>query len=118
MPRVNVSRVIQSPKFTQPYSIFRKSGNWVEGEFIQSETEIKVNSVVTSPSSKDLMQIPEADRVTGVMCFHSINQMYVTNKDGTSDEILWNNTRYRIFKVVPWFNFGYWKAFGVSMTQV
>lgn len=118
MPRINVSRVLTNPMFTQPFSIFRKTGAWVKGDFVQTETEIQVNNVVTSPSSRDIIQIPEADRVSSVMCFHSTQEIFVTRDSGTSDEIFWNGTRYRIFKVVPWNNFGYWKAFGVGMNQV
>lgn len=118
MPTINVSRVIKSPKFAQPYTIFRKSGEWIEGRFVQTETQINVMHIVTSPSSKDLLQTPEADRISGVMCFHSTQEIFETRESGTSDEILWNKTRYRIFKIVPWPNFGYWKAFGVGMEAV
>lgn len=117
MPRVNVAKVIKNPNFAQKYSIFRKSGKFVKGVFVQSETEIKVTGVVTAPSSNDIIQIAEADRVTGIMCFHSNQEIFVTRDSGTSDEILWRGSRYRIFRVVQWGDYGYWKALGVSMSQ-
>jgi hypothetical protein len=115
MPRINVSRVISNPAFAKGYTVFRKTGEWVSGRWVPSETQINVKNVVTAPSSKDLVQIPEADRTTGVMCFHSAQELFITRDSGTSDEIVWNNTRYRIFKVVPWSDYGYWKAFGVGI---
>lgn len=117
MPLMNVAKVIRNPRFSQQYSIFRKSGQWVNGRFTQTESEIKIKGVVTAPSSDDIIQVTEADRVTGVMCFHAAQEIFVTRREGTSDEILWRGTRYRIFRVVQWADYGYWKALGVSMSQ-
>lgn len=117
MPAINVSRVLKNPMFAQQYSIFRKSGDFVDGRFVQTETEINVTGAVTAPSSDDIVQVAEADRATGVMCFHYDKEIFVTRDTGTSDEIKWRGTRYRIFRVVQWGDFGYWKALGVSMSQ-
>jgi hypothetical protein len=119
MPIINVSRIIKSPKFAQEYSVFRKSGAWVNHRWVPSETEIKIIGVVTAPNAKEILQIPEGDRITGVMCFHSTQELFTSrvteNGSGTSDEIVWRGNRYRVSQVMPWADFGYWKAFGVRM---
>jgi hypothetical protein len=115
MPRINVSKVIKSPKFVQTYTVFRKTGDWVSGRFVSTESQIKVSGVVTPPNAKEILQVPEGDRTTGVMCFHSTQELFVTRPEGTSDEIVWKGIRYRVSQVMPWIDYGYWKAFGVRM---
>ncbi len=115
MPRINVSRVIKNPKFTQKYTVYRKAGDWVGGRWIPSESEITITGVVTAPSAKEILQVPEGDRVKGVMCFHAKQELFVTRSEGTSDEIFWNRNRYRLSQVMPWADYGYWKAFGIRM---
>lgn len=116
MPRINVSRVINNPKFAQKYTVHRKDGDWVGGRWVTTgETQIIYNGVVTAPNAKEILQVPEGDRVKGVMCFHSTQELFVTRAEGTSDEIEWNGNRYRVSQVMPWADYGYWKAFGIRM---
>ena len=117
VPLVIVSKIIISPKFAQTYCVFRKTGDWVSGRFVQIENEIKITGVVTAPNAIEIIQIPEADRTTGVMCFHSTQELFTTNETGTSDEIVWKNNRYRVYQVYPWVDYGYYKAFGIRMGQ-
>lgn len=117
MPSINVQKVIKNPKFTQTFTVHRKAGNWNNGRFVQTETNLTFTDVVTACGAKELIQIPEADRTTGVMCFHSNQELFVTRSTGTSDEIEWNGSRYRVYQVVPWVSFGYWKAYGIRMVS-
>ena len=100
MPTINVSRVIKNPKFAQPFTVHRKSGDWDDnGKFVESEKDIKMYGTVTVPSAQEIIQIPEGDRVTGVMSFHATQEIYTTRDNGTSDEITWRGNRYRIYQV-------------------
>lgn len=120
---INVGRTVNSRNFAQPkgFTVFRQSGDWVAGRWVASETEIKIPGTVTAANPNDLIQVPEGDRVVGLMCFYSTQPIYTTraatetDAGGTSDEIVWNEERYRVSSVVPWVDFGYWKAFGVRM---
>lgn len=120
---INVGRIVNSRNFSQPFTVFRKSGKWVGGRWVPSEDPIKMQGTVTAMNPKDLLQVPEGDRVTGMMCFYSEKPLYTTRSEtdwedgGTSDEIVWRDNRYRIFSVVPWGDFGYVKAFGVRMVS-
>jgi hypothetical protein len=122
---INVGRIVNSRNFAQPsgFTVYRQTGQWVAGDWIPSETAIQMRGTVTAMNPKDLTQVPEGDRVTGIMCFYSQQPIYVThaadgtNPGGTSDEIVWQGERYRISSVIPWQDFGYYKAFGVRMVS-
>jgi hypothetical protein len=121
---INLSRVLSDPRIAQqkPFTVYRKSGSWQSGEWIPSETPIQINGIITPASAKDLTQIPEGDRTGGEITILSIEPLYVTHADnannttpGTSDEVLWNNERYRIFNVFPWSDFGFYHAIAIRM---
>lgn len=115
---MDMSRILHSPVFSQTFTVFRKSGEWQSGRFVTiEEKELRVRGVVTPAEPKDLVQVPEGDRVTSVMCFYADQPLHTTNLTGTSDEILWRGERYRVAAVLPWGDFGYWKALGVRMVS-
>lgn len=119
---LNVSEIVLDPDFAQPFTVWRKSGTWVAGRFKQTEKAINFYGTVTAAKPKDLEQVPEGDRVGGVMCFHSAKEIFVsrgvTGDAGTSDEIEWRGQRYRVYNVYPWIDFGYYKAIGIRMVGV
>ena len=120
---INVGRIVNSRNFAQSngITVHRKTGgHWEAGRFVQTEIELTFGGTVTPCSPKELAQVPEGDRVAGIMCFHSEQKIYTTYNDvekGTSDEIEWQGERYRIASVIPYVDFGYWKAFGVRMVS-
>jgi hypothetical protein len=122
---INVGRIVNSRNFSQPggFTVYRKSGDWKSGRWVSFEDSIQMQGTVTAMNPKDLIQVPEGDRVTGIMCFYSEQFIYTTRSEsdvaegGTSDEIVWRDDRYRIFSVVPWGDFGYVKAYGVRMVS-
>ncbi|BDR73334.1 hypothetical protein K144316041_20420 [Clostridium tetani] len=115
---INISRVINDPRFSQTFSIFRKSGEWQKGRFVQKEVEIKMTGVITVAKSKDIEMIPEGDRVGGELAIYSTQEIFTTRKgdiskekhSGTSDELLWHGERYKIYSVSPYRDYGYYKA--------
>jgi hypothetical protein len=119
---LDVSRVLYNPRFNQPFQIYRKNGAWDHGRFVESEAQvIPFNGVVTPASAEEIMQLPEGDRSTSMMCFYSTQEIFVTHIDdgqgyaGTSDELLWRSHRYRITNVNQYDDYGYFKAYGVMM---
>lgn len=121
MSLVDISFLIEDPDFAQPFIAYRKSGNWKKGKYIQEEKEIKHFGIIQPASTEDIEQLPEGDRVKGVMCFYSRKDIYLTRTgneevdSGTSDEIEWHNKRYKVVQVMPFIDYGYVKAFGVRM---
>lgn len=121
MALVDISFLIEDPDFAQPFIVYRKSGNWKKGKFIQEEKKIKHFGIIQPASTEDIEQLPEGDRVKGVMCFYSRKDIHLTRtgneetSSGTSDEIEWRKVRYKIIQVMPYIDYGYVKAFGVRM---
>jgi hypothetical protein len=118
---INVGRIVNSRNFAQPggFTVYRQTGDWVAGRWVPSpEKKILMQGTVTALNPNDLEQVPEGDRVTGMMNFYSQQPMYTTRAEGTSDQIEWQGDRYRIMSVQPWQDFGYFKATGVRMVSV
>lgn len=116
---INVGRVLHSRNFSQSFDVYRKTGGaWDAGRFEQDETKISMIGVVTVAKPKELEQLPEGDRVLGIMSFHCTKPIFVTHSadtPGTSDEIVWNGEKYRVSAVLPNSDYGYWKAYGVRV---
>jgi hypothetical protein len=118
MPSIDMEDLILDPDFAQPYTVYRKTGQWVSGRFEQTESSLQFYGPIVVNNVKDLMQVPEGDRARGVMAFYSTNPIYITQDNpekGTSDEIEWRGERYRIFQVAPYNDYGYVKALGQRM---
>lgn len=119
---IDVSEVITDPDFAQTYTIYRQTGGqWVNGRWVDGEVAFSVTGVVTPPNAKELEQVPEGDRVTGLMCFYATVPLYITRVDetdtGTSDQIEWRGDRYRLIQIFNYGDYGYYKALGQYMTS-
>lgn len=113
MGLVNVARVINSPRFKQNFTVYRKDGNWVNGEISTVETALTFSGAVTKLTSKDLQQIPEGDRTQEYLNFYSTEEMKVSSLDDLSDEIEYKGNRYKIMNVLDDKDYGYYKAIGI-----
>jgi hypothetical protein len=78
--------------------------------------------------------VPEGDRVGGAMVFHSTTPLYITRQDGgfgeksfgktgfgasvqhVSDITLWHGQQYRLMALLPYQDYGYYRAVGVRIT--
>lgn len=109
---INVAELIRDPDFCQPYTLYRKVTTWLAGRPRQKEIEIPRSGVIVAANSKDLLQVPEGDRVKGIVAVYDTELLAVTNEAGTSDEIVWRGERYRLFQIWPYIDYGYYKALG------
>ena len=94
MSRVNVKRVIVSPKFRQVYTVTRTKGHYEKGKFILDEPiKFDISGVITVASAKEVNMIPEGDRINGAMVFYSLVPLHTTtnNPNAISDIIEWQN---------------------------
>lgn len=121
---INVGRVLNSSKLRQPkpFKVWRKTGAWIAGRFVETEASISMSGVITPASAEDILQVPEGDRTSKIIAFHSTMPLFVTHDDvqgkGTSDQIEWHGERYRLLNRKDWSDFGYYKALGISMGGV
>jgi hypothetical protein len=120
MPRINVAKVLSNPLFQQTFIVHRKSVAWVAGRAIITEVPLTFKGVVQNASSKQLFQVPEADRISGIMVFLSKKEMYTTTvfsdtEQYISDELEFRGRKYRVNLVNDWSNFGYFRAMAEYM---
>ncbi len=117
---INLSEIVTDPDFNQPYTINRSTGAFVLGGYANSTTPVAASGIITVAKERDLAQVPEGDRVTGAMLFYSTQPIYLSHGGSgaaaTSDTITWRGDTYRIAKVWPYGDFGFFKAFGVRVS--
>lgn len=114
---LNVSEILSDPDFIQPLSVTRSTGAFVAGGYQSTPTTLTLGAVVTVAKERDLAQVAEGDRVTGAILLYSSSEVFLTRAgtagDGPSDVITWRGDQYRLAKVWPYGDYGYWKALGV-----
>lgn len=122
---LNLSRVVNNPKFAQSFTITRSQGGaWNDdGVWIDATTEVDMYGIIQPATAKELNQVAEGDRVKEVKSFHSSQEMFITHTDGQNDSTtgisdiaLHHNQQYRFVKLYPWNDFGYYKALGVRIS--
>jgi hypothetical protein len=116
---INVGELLTDPDFAQAFTIKRSSGAFGLGGFLATTSNVRGAGVITVATEEDLMQVPEGDRVTGSMMFYSRKPIYATRAGsaaGLSDLIAWRGQTYRIAKVFPYQDYGFYKAIGVRMS--
>lgn len=118
---INLALIVSDPDFAQPLIITRSSGgSWQLGNWVDATQQVNWFGIVQPATPEELEQVPEGDRVKGAMSFHSEQVIYETHTNGPTDSnagisdlITWQNQTYRIVKVFPWEDFGYYKAIAV-----
>ena len=114
MPTISLTRVVNSPAFAQAYTVNRSVGTFQQGGYVFNTTPIAFWGIIQPATEQDLAQVPEGDRVTGMMGFISEERMYRTYVDGQTsgigDQIVWRGANYKVVAVVPWKDFTFYKA--------
>jgi hypothetical protein len=114
-----IQDVVNDPDFAQAFTITRsQGGKWELGRWQNATVDLPQWGAVQQPETKDLEQVPEGDRLLGVIVIHNEQEMYVTNSDGTgkiSDIVTWHNDQYRLISVSDRSDYGYFKAIAVRM---
>lgn len=117
---IDVSEVINDPDFMQSFTVYRKSGDFASGGYVETETVITMQGIILPLTTKDILQLPEGDRITENKAFYSTAPLYVTRNNadgtsGTSDEIVHGGVRYRLYQVKNYQDYGYFKAISMRM---
>jgi hypothetical protein len=117
----DLSFVIDDGVLSESWVIVRSTGVFIQGGWVTTETQVPGYGVVSVATPEDMDEIPEADRVTGMMVFHSQPRIYATQFDPAdqvqrvADKMLWTFQLWRVLHVFPYPNRNYWKAFAVRM---
>jgi hypothetical protein len=114
---MNLANVVLSPMLnSQPITVHRKVGSFVAGRWVEEDDSpptFETTGIIYPSTQKELLQVPEGDRVSGAMTFLTTREIKVTHKDseaGLSDKIEWNGELYKVLSVFPWKDYGYWSS--------
>jgi hypothetical protein len=137
MSEVNdLSEVVSDGVLSEPYTIQRSTGQFQPGGWVTTSINIPGYGIVSVASDEELLMVPEGDRVTGAMVFHSQKRIYETQLDGgagdstygetgfgisqqrVSDIMIWNFHQWRVLHVYPYPNRRYWKAIATRLGGV
>jgi hypothetical protein len=119
---LNPSRVLSSPNFAQTFNVYRSMGHFDLGGWVeepQSPPCFSVSGVIYPSTAKEIRQVPEGDRVEGMMTFVSVTQLYATRASeipGTSDQLEWRDEKYRVIQVMPFMDYGFNVAVAARMS--
>ncbi len=112
--RVNLARVVHSPRMSQRITILRRGGSWQHGTWVQDEqpAAVVMRGIVTMAGAKDLQMVPEGDRVTGSIKILTTERIFITDDtySGTTDMVLWRGARYRVVTVTPDVDYGFYRS--------
>jgi hypothetical protein len=128
---INIAELMEDPDFAQNYTVYRQTGKFIRGNFVighevngvwvPGEFPVNFYGPVIPASTKDLEQVPEGDRVTGMMVFYTsaVNPFFIshnkTGDQGSSDQAVWHGERYLILQQLDFSDFGYQKVIGARM---
>lgn len=116
----SIADVVNDPDFAQNFTITRSQGGQFKlGRWQNATTSVAAWGSIQPPNPEELEQVPEGDRVLGLIAIHSSQPIYETNVEltnGISDIVIWHNQNYRVVKVFPWQDYGYWKALATRMS--
>ena len=120
----DLSFVVNDGVLSESYQIERTTGTFGLGGLVLSSTIISGWGVVSVATQKDLEMIPEGDRPSGAMVFHSEQIIYITYETNTqtnsqyiSDVMDWGGLRWRVLSVWPYPNRNFWKAVAVRLSR-
>ena len=119
---IDVSDLITDPDFAFPYTVVRRTGQWVSGRFEVSDppTRLPYYGAVQPATTRDIEQLGIGDNEKGVMKFFCRNPktIYLTsNFDESdtgvqvSDEIEFRGYTYKVLQISPWQHQGWTRAF-------
>lgn len=118
MPSWSLAEIGNDSDMGEPVTIVRSSGSFAAGGWSNTTSTINSWGVVAVAEDEALRQIPEADRVEGALMLVSALPVYETleSRSGLSDQIIWNGNNYRVVRLGPWSDFGYYHVILMRMT--
>jgi hypothetical protein len=116
MPTLNLADVAADPDFAQAFTVYRSQGTFQQGGFVSCSSPLSFYGSIQVPSDTELMQVPEGDRVQGMMLVITTQRMYETYTEGIgttsglSDKLKWRDQWWKVVKVRQDLDYGFFKA--------
>ena len=120
---LNFADLTQDPDFSQSFEILRSSGIFIKGVWqAYTLTSIPAIGIIYPTTAKEIVHVPEGDRVTGMITFITNQELFITHTkqvegfQGLSDNIKWHNDSYELASVMDWGDFGFYLAVGARLS--
>lgn len=121
MPNLDFSDLPIDPDFAQSFTVLRSNGSFVAGLWTEgTPLEIPMYGTIYPSTQREIQQVPEGDRVTGMTTFVATQPIYTTHVSSTQgicDRITWHGDSYGIISVFDYSDFGgVYVAVGTMLT--
>lgn len=107
---IDLGSLINDPDFCESFIIRRRNGEWQKGRFVTVHEDMKVTGIVEPTSGDDLEQLPEGDRVSGMMTFYTKEQLNLALDPQQADHIIFRGKVYKAVQVLDWSRHGFYKT--------
>jgi hypothetical protein len=117
----DVSEVVTSGDIAESYTVIRSVGSFAVGGMWQEN----INSftgfgIVSDANARDMMQVPEGDRIKGAMLFWSKTELFVSrnagDQSGVADRLVWQGDTFKIQSVKRYPQRGYYRAIATRIS--
>lgn len=115
---IYISDLIIDDDFASTYTVVRDAGEWVNGRWTPSTTNITNYGAVLPYTPQQAEYTENGDFITGEMAFYSKNILYTTRESGTSDTLIYNSISYKISDVKDYSKYGYYKAIAMRVSTL
>jgi hypothetical protein len=116
----DMSDIVNDPDFAQAFTVTRSFGRFAAGGWQEvNTTTLSMWGALVPLNEKELLQLPEGDRVKGSIKVYCSSELFVTHANapsGVSDKITWKGEEYRIASLMPFMDYGFWSVIAVRIT--
>ncbi|UIA94546.1 head-tail adaptor (plasmid) [Erwinia tracheiphila] len=98
MARIDVTRVLRSPKFADNSLVVIRSTQMVgnDGRAVNTSEQLPFSGVVTSDQGDVLVRIATGERTTGSIVIHTQFRLFDGDTNHTADIVIWQGRKYTV----------------------
>jgi len=119
---ISLARVVLSKKLnSQVFMVERSNGKFIKGRWIETPDEFSVfemQGIIYPSTPRQLVQVPEGDRVEGMIAILTAERLFITHLEGNSrisDKVVWQDESYRVLQSNPYVDYGFWESFATRL---
>ena len=107
MPFIDVSDLLCDPDFSTLFTVKRTASSVVDGYGVRTTAESDpINGVVLPMGTKELIRLPEADRVQGQILVYTQYRLTSGEAGTAADIVRWRNNDYTVVSADDYSEFG------------
>lgn len=121
---INIAELINDPDFAQPeaFTVIRQTGRWFRGRFEDNAETFSMSGVITPENTKDTIQTPDGDRITGYITLYTTEPLQTSRlrgdqstTNGVADQVAWQGENWKIVQSQNYSDYGYYKSIAVRV---